>query len=382
MNFQPLKDFLDGYLAMLGIPGSDTVIYRNHEEIFRYQSGYDDIYLATPVKPDAFYNVYSCSKVATAVAMTQLIERGEIVVSDPLYAYFPEYRNVFVKVKDEAGNTVDFRKPSRPILIKDLLTMSSGINYNLASASIRSVIESTEGRAPTLDVISAIADEPLECDPGERFVYGLSTDVLGGIVEVVSGMRFGDYMRQNIFEPLMMNETYYHSTPDMASRFATHYNYDSKTRTANKIDFTDVKFRFGTEYDSAGAGVISTVSDYILLADALAAGGVGKSGERILSKHGVRLMSTNMLTPKQMLGLDGPQNDGYGYGYCVRVNMYPEDIGSIAPVGEFGWDGAKLCYMSSHMESGISVFHAEHMGAFHSIVLPRLRNLIYSCIGE
>ena len=96
MNFQPLKDFMDNYLSMLGVPGSDIVIYKNHEELFRYQSGFDSLKEGTPVRPDALYHMYSCTKVATCVAATQLIERGEILASDPVYAYFPEYADINV----------------------------------------------------------------------------------------------------------------------------------------------------------------------------------------------------------------------------------------------------------------------------------------------
>ena len=100
MNFQPLKDFLDYYLPMLGVPGSDTIIYKDHKEIFRYQSGFDSLRFRSPVRPDALYNIYSCTKVATVVAIMQLVERGEILVTDPLYAFIPEFRDARVAVKD------------------------------------------------------------------------------------------------------------------------------------------------------------------------------------------------------------------------------------------------------------------------------------------
>ena len=107
MNFQPLRDFLDQYLPMLGVPGSDTVIYKDHKEIFRHTSGYDDIVNKTPLRKDAIYNIYSCTKVATGVAALQLIEKGEILLSDPVYAYIPEFRELTVEIKDESGNVTE-----------------------------------------------------------------------------------------------------------------------------------------------------------------------------------------------------------------------------------------------------------------------------------
>ncbi len=382
MNFQPLKDFLDYYLQNLSVPGSDTVIYRDHEEIFRYQSGFDDIRSRTPVRADALYNIYSCSKVATGVAATQLIERGEIAVTDPLYAYFPEFRDIEVAVKDYEGNIIGTRRAEKPILIKHLLTMTSGMGYNWNETSISDAISRSGGRAPTLDICRAIAGVPLNFEPGTEYRYSYSLDVMAGVIELVSGTRFSEYMRDNVFDPLGMKDTGYHIPTEKAHRMATQYEYDSVRRSAAVIPSDSNVHRLGPDFDGGGAGIVSTVDDYILLADALACGGVGRNGNRILSTYGVRLMSTNTFDENKLASFHTTFNTGYGYGYGVRVNMNPEMIGNIAPVGEFGWDGAKLCYLSADPASRVSVFHAEHMGGVHNIVVPRLRNLIYSCIGE
>lgn len=378
MNFEPLKDFLDYYLPMLGIPGSDTVIYKDHKEIFRHTAGKDSLRLGTHLQSNALYNLYSCTKVATVVAATQLIERGELVVSDPVYAYFPEYRNLTVKVKDSMGKVIGIKPAERTMTVGQLLTMTSGLNYNLESDSIKRVVRETDGRAPTLDVCRALASEPLEFEPGEDYLYSLSLDVMGGIIELVSGCPLSEYMANNIFLPLGMKDTGFSS--DKTERFATHYNYNAESGEAEEIPFDMVPYRFGTEYESAGAGLISSVDDYILLADALANGGVGKSGNRILSNYGIELMRANKLNEKQLNSFAVRHNTGYGYGYGVRVNMKPELAGNVAPRGDFGWDGAKLCYFSAEPESRVALFHAEHMGGLHNVVIPRLRNLVYSCL--
>ena len=130
MNFEPLKDFLDNCLPMLGVPGSDTVIYKGRNEVFRYQSGYENLSKKTPVNPYALYHMYSVTKVATAVAAAQLIERGEIMITDPVRAYFPEYKNLTVKVKNPDG-TEEIRAAKTPLLIKHLLSMTGGFDYSL-----------------------------------------------------------------------------------------------------------------------------------------------------------------------------------------------------------------------------------------------------------
>lgn len=381
MNFEPLKNFLDTCLPMLGIPGSDTVVYRGREEVFRYQSGYNDVELKTPVRPDAIYHMYSITKVSTCVAATQLIERGEIMITDPVSAYFPEFKNIQVKVKREDG-TEEIRPAKNPLLIKHLLSMSSGLDYNLGRPGIKKVFEKTGGRCPTLDIVRALAEDPFIFDPGEDYTYSLSLDVIGGLVELVSGMKLSEYMKENIFDPLGMKDTSFTLDEAKADRLAVQYKYNSSTRTREVMGKYENPFRFGTEYESGGAGLYSTVDDQILLADALTHLGLGKSGNRILSEAATNLMRTNILSEKgfNTFNRRTSQCVGYGYGFGVRTNMYPERSGNLAAKGEFGWDGARLSYISSSPESKISVFHAEHMGSFHGTVIPRLRNIICACM--
>lgn len=380
MNFEPVKEFLDTCLPMLGIPGSDTIIYKGHEEVFRYQSGYDNIDLRTPVRPDALYHMYSVTKVSTCVAATQLIERGEIMITDPVSAYFPEYKNITVRVKNPDGTT-EIRAAKKPLLVKHLLSMTGGLDYDLNRSGIRRVKENTDGRCPTLDIVRALAEDPFIFDPGENYQYSLCLDVVGGLVELVSGKKLGDYMKENIFEPLGMKNTSFGLTDSKLARLATQYLYDENTKMPREVAKDYNPYVFGSEYDSGGAGLISTVEDQILLADALTHLGMGKSGNRILSSYGTNLMRTNILNDIQRSTFNNAvQAKGYGYGYGVRTNMHPEEGGNLMPVGEFGWDGARLSYISSCPESGISIFHAEHMGRFHGTVIPRLRNVIYSCM--
>ena len=381
MNFQPLKDFLDFYLPMLGIPGSDTVIYRNHEEIFRYQSGFDSLRFRTPVRANALYHMYSITKVSTAVAATQLIEKGEILPTDPLYAYFPEYRNIKVKRTNPDGS-VDILPAKNTLLVQHILTMTAGIDYNLERPGMLRAKERTLGRCPTLEMVRAMAEDPFDFEPGEKFQYSLCLDIVGGLVELVSGMSLGEYMRKNIFEPLGMSRTSFGMTEEKRNMLATQYEYDSINKRAVEIPVDRNNFNFGPDYESGGAGLLSCVDDQILLADALANGGVGKNGNRILSRFGVDLMRANALDERLLPTFTCDQCKGYGYGYAVRTNINPGMYGNLAPVGEFGWDGARLSYMSCDPENRLALFHAEHMGGLHSIVLPRLRNIVYSCLGE
>ena len=379
MNFQPLKDFMDNYLPMLGVPGRDIVIYKDHEEVFRYQSGYDSLKYGTPVNPNALYNMYSCTKVATCVAATQLIERGEILATDPVFAYFPEYADIKVK-HTLADGSVEIRPAEKVLTIEHLLTMTGGLDYDLNRPGIKRVIKETDGRAPTLDIVRALAEDPFLFEPGTNYKYSLCLDVIGGLVELVSGMPLGDYFKKNIFDPLGMSDTSFGITEEKLSRMATQYNYEAGTVT--EIPKEQNPFNLGTEYQSGGAGLISSVKDQILFADALANFGVGKNGNRILSKAGVQLMSANHLSGVCLATFraDLAQCRGYGYGYGVRSNMEPAPYGNLAPVGEFGWDGAKGSYFSADPKNRVAIFYAEHMGGLHPVILPRLRNIICSCL--
>lgn len=381
MNFEKLNDFLDYYLPMAGVLGSDTVIYKNHQPIYRHSTGYDNIILKTPVRENAMYNIYSCTKVLAGVAAAQLVERGEILVTDPVYAYFPEYANLMIKVKDENGNVIGEREADETLLIKHLLTMTSGLDYDLDRTAVKRVIEDTDGRAPTLDVCRAFASDPFDFEPGTKYQYGLSLDLMGGIVELVSGMPLCDYIKENIFTPLGMNETSFRPDLTKRDRFATQYTKNSETKKPEIVPFEFNRFRFGTEYDSLGAGIVSTVDDYILLMDALANGGVGRTGERILSESAVNLIRTNMLEEKiRKEAFANTQCVGYGYGFGMRNCMDRAEAGNLATIGSFGWDGWKGCLAIADPEKRISVFHAEHMDGNHVFVLPRLRNAIYSCL--
>lgn len=382
MNFEPLKEFMDNYLAMLGVPGSDISIYRNHEEIFRYQSGFDNLELGTPVRSDALYHIFSCTKVSTCVAATQLIERGEILASDPVYAYLPEYRNITVKHARPDGS-FDVRPAKNVLTIKHLLTMTGGLDYDTQRPALLRAIEETGGRAPTIEIANALARDPLNFEPGTKYMYSLGLDVMGAIIEIVSGMSLEDYMQENIFKPLGMKDTSFLKNDERIARLATQYEFNAETGTPVEIQKDSNWLVFGTEFYSGGAGLISSVEDYVLLADALSHYGVGKTGNRILSRYGVELMRTNQFSD-ELLKEYATNNhlSGYGYGYGVRTNMNPGAHGNLSPVGEFGWDGARGAYFSSDPTNKISFFYAQHMGGLSAIINPKLRNVVYSCIGE
>lgn len=386
MNFKRLEEYLDRLNRRDNIdggtaPGSNTVIYMNHKRVFSYSTGYDDIEAGTRTSPDKMYNLYSCSKITTAVAAMQLIERGLISVYDPVAKYIPAFANVKVGVWED-GRLVGTRAPKTTMLIRHLLTMTSGMTYNIHSDAIERVIRETDGRAPTLLVCDAMAEEPLIFDPGERYQYSESLDVMGGVIEVATGMKFSEYVQQNIFDPLGMTETTYHPDYTKPERHSTQYGYDPKTKKITKNELTYNPHRLGTEYDGGGAGISSTTNDYVLLLDALANGGVGANGARILTEAAIDVMRTPMVDSPQFLEPINRCCLGYNYCYGVRVCVGRGISANLAPIGEFGWDGWKMCLAMIDPENRLAVFHTEHLGGFHSEIIPKLRNIVYYCLGQ
>lgn len=380
MDFQPLVRFLDNYLPMLGIPGADTSVYLGREEVFRYQSGYDSPERGTPVRPDALYNIYSCSKPATMCALLSLMERGEISITDPVYAYLPEFRDLTYRVKKEDG-TYDIAPCKNVMTVRQLMNMTSGLDYNLDTPAIREVKARTDGRCPTVEIASALARSPLSFEPGTDFQYSLGHDVIGAIVEVVSGKRFGDYMKEAVFDPIGMRDTSFDPPESEAYRFAT--QYELLDGRAVEVPFRYNHLRPGPDYESGGAGIITTVADYALFTDTLTHMGLAKNGNRILAPSSIDLLRTNTLVgrPMETYTRWGVLRLGYGYGLGVRVNMEPALAGNPAAVGEFGWDGYKLSYLSADPKNEVSIFHAEHLGHYNSLVIPRLRSVVYACLG-
>ncbi|MBE7022460.1 MAG: beta-lactamase family protein [Ruminococcaceae bacterium] len=373
MNFQRLTDFLNN-IPKLGVPGTDCIIYHRQQEVYRHQSGYYDITEKIPMKPDVLYNLYSASKVVTCAAALTLVEKGEFLLTDPLWEYIPEFKTMYIK---ENGTV---RRAEREILIRDLFTMTAGLNYDIRCASIMRIKKETDHRCPTLEVVRALAEEPLSFEPGERWQYSLCHDVLGGLIEVVSGMTLGAYCQKALFEPLGMHSTAYLPDGDMEKRLAPLYMYNQEKKQAERISPVNV-YRFGSEYESGGAGLISSAEDYIKFAVAMAGGGKAASGESVISRHSIDLMRTNHLPKDVMHTFDWPQMKGYGYGLGVRTMVDKASGGSVGSVGEFGWGGAAGAYVLMDPEQELAVFYVQHMlDSMEPYIHPRLRNIIYTCL--
>ena len=376
MDFSPLTTFMDSLIER-GIPGCDIIIQQDHKTLFRYMTGCRDREAGLKMRGDEMYFMYSVSKPVTVTAALQLLEKGLFLLTDPVSDYLPEYRDLTVRQADGS-----VRPAAQPMLIRHLFSMTAGLDYDLNKPEIRRALDEKGDRCTTRDIVRAIASSPLVFEPGTHWNYSLCHDVLAGLVEVVSGIRFADYVRKNIFEPLGMSKSAYHRAPDSDQDYAALYIYDDEQRAARRLPLK-CDYIFSDLYDSGGAGMVSCVDDYALFADALACGGVGRSGARILGQPAIDLMRENQLGPAQMADFNWVQLTGYGYGLGVRTAISRAPGGLLGPVGEFGWSGAAGAYLMLDPERRLSVYYGQHMrNSMEPYVHPRIRNIVYSVLAR
>lgn len=384
MNFEYMKNFMDSLTEWI-IPGNSVVIYKDGKKVFEYSSGYSDLEKKIKKTGEEQLYIYSCSKVATVTAALQLYEQGKFLLSDPLYEYLPEFKKMYVKDGDR------IKAAENPITIRDLFTMTAGLSYATNTPAFEKARKLTDGKMDTRTVIKCLAEEPLLFEPGARWNYSLCHDVLAVLAEVVSGMRFSEYMKKYIFEPLDMNNSYYHTQNDVI--ISPQYIYEIQD-TKNIVELQQkehtsgvVKRAYGNElvfgenYDSGGAGIITTVDDYAKFAAALANSGTGLNNNRILSSATVKLMKTNQLNEAQRKTMNWRRLRGYGYGLGVRTLIDKAESGSNSSIGEIGWGGAAGATIIADTEEKVALFYAHHMlNPQEEYYQPRLRNVLYSCL--
>ena len=372
MNFSKLTEYLDT-LQDVRVPGCDLVIYKDHKEIYRHQAGFRDKDGTQPMQGDEVYCLYSMSKVFTTCAAMQLIECGKFSLDDPVYWYLPAYKNLMVK---KNGNVVP---AGRTMTIRHLMSMQSGLDYELDTPAIRRVLAETDGQASTRQLVDAFIEKPLQFEPGTDFMYSLSHDVLAAVMEVAAGQSFGEYLKEHIFEPLGLKTVGFSLKEEDRNRLCAQYEYAGEEMPLKVLPPDVTNYRLSDRYESGGAGLISNVQDYITFVDALACDGTSASGTKILSPEMIQLWSANQLGTASRRTFDAWLRQGYSYGLGVRTRV---DLtkGGLGSVGEFGWDGAAggwgMIDPYRHV-SAVYLMHVKNYAYNYDVIHPRLRNLIY-----
>lgn len=375
MNFQKLTDYINN-IDLDVIPGCDCAVFYGHEPVFRYMRGYSDADKTKPVSERDVYWMYSCTKIMTVTAAMHLVETGKLKLSDPVSRYLPAYKNLTVQTADGVA-------PAKNVMtVRDLFSMTAGLDYDLDRPELKSARENTENPATTQEIASLIARKPLLYEPSTFYGYSLAHDVLAAVCEVASGMQWGEYLKSYMFEPLGMTDTGFIMTDEKRERLSTQYWYNYDTGKA-QIAHQDNYYAITSKHESGGAGIISTVNDYGKLADALCNDGVSRGGYRLLTHASIEELKTCRLSPAALDEFTNRQKAGYGYALGVRTLLDPEKASARSPRGEFGWDSAGGAYMMIDTKNRIGVFYCQHVlgcGPAYERVHPDIRDIVYECL--
>lgn len=368
------------------IAGANIMVLHKGKEIFFDCYGYADKENKIPVKRDTIFRMFSMSKPITAVAAMILVERGEMDVRDAVSKYLPAFANQKVWCD---GKEVPAQ---RDITVWDCLNMTTGIPYPDVSFEsgrqmdvlFKELIARRENGevVTTMDYVNRIAEIPLAFQPGERWMYGLSADILGAVIEVVSGKKYSKFLQDEIFLPLGMKDTGFYVPTDKEWRFAKNYDMVDGELVPFTRSHLGEYYKQDVAFESGGAGMVSTIEDYSHFVQMLVNSGTYK-GVRILGRKTVDFMAQNHLRPEQMGALNWDSNLGCGYGCLMRVLINQSTAGTNGSLGEFGWDGWTGNYMTVDRSEELGILYfIQRCGAGFTPTMRKLRSVIYGSLEE
>jgi CubicO group peptidase (beta-lactamase class C family) len=375
------------------ISGVVTLVSRRGQLIHADALGFQDVESQTPMRRDTIFRIASMTKPITSVAVLMLVEEGEIGLEESVEPWLPELASPPV-LRDPAGALARVTPAPRGITVRDLLTHRSGLAYAFTSAGPLSKSLTAGGLLGSSSTISPdewmkrLGKLPLAYAPGARWHYGLSTDVLGVLVERVARVPFAEFLRTRIFEPLGMRDTGFEVPPEKLGRLATLYALDPKTGKVTVMDRPpESSFAKAPGFASGGGGLVSTADDYLRFGRML----LGKGeldGVRLLSPRMVERMTTDHLTPEQrkiqFLGRDFWAGQGFGLGVSV-VDDPTRAIGSeLVSKGTHGWGGAHgTWYFVDPEEELVAVMMIQLFGGGQLVpMIPAFESAIYQAIEE
>ena len=379
------------YIAPGKIAGCLTVVARDGRVAWASALGERDKARKLPMTEDTIFRIYSMSKPITSVAIMSLYEEGHFQLDDPVAKFIPQWRNLSVY---KGGNhPLWLTEPcARQMTIRDLLMHSSGLTYgflertNLDAAYRKLGVGGPDGTLR--DMIDQLAELPLEFSPGTRWNYSVATDVLGYLVEVISGQRFDRFLEQRIFAPLGMVDTGFTVPDAKAPRFAACYNRGADKGLALQDDPQSSAYRTPRTFFSGGGGLTSTAADYLRFAQMLLNGGL-LDGTRILGPRTLALMTTNHLPGNQDLAalatgaFSETTYDGTGFGLGFSVVLDPVKAHTTSSIGEFGWGGmASTVFWVDPAEALVVLFMTQFTPSGTFNFRGQLRSIVYGAIVD
>lgn len=371
------------------LKGNSIKIIQKNQEYFTKAYGVD--------REDSIYRIFSMTKPIIAVGIMILMERGMLELGEAVSKYFPGFSNQ--KVWNN-GTLLDVK---REVTIRDLLNMTSGIPYvgttNESEKRIGIILQDilhklANGKKPELEEFcNQIGQVPLVFQPGERWYYGYSADILGGIIQVVSKKSLGTFLKEEIFEPLGMEDTGFMIDVSKKERLAMCFTEEQQTedaftqkvslREATKKELLALALGEATEepiLESGGGGLYSTLEDYSKFATMLLKkGALGEN--QILGRKTVEFMTSNQMTPVQKESIFMKSIVGYGYGNLLRIMIDKGEAVSNGSIGEYGWDGmAGTYFMVDPQEELILVYMQQNIKGGSKPLRRKMRQIVYGAL--
>lgn len=355
-----LESFVEG-----GLPGCGMIVRQRGKILYERYAGCADIEGKVPVSADSIFRQASMSKIPLYVTVMKLFEEGRFLLSDPIEKYLPEWSHMRKYIRHPNGS-VDIAPVSRPITIRDTLSMTCGMPYCNSSAptddlTMRSMQECmkplwAKGYFTLQEHLAAMSGAVLACDPGERWIYGFSSELAAGLVEKVCGAGIDEVFHELLFKPLDMTNTASRFFGDTQSRMVKLYAFDEQHQPKELDMPMDRKHLPGAEHEAGWARLFSTVEDYSHLLSMLACGGQWE-GKRILGRRTIDLMRTSGLMPTQREGLMDAYNGGYSYGLGVRTLVDQAAGNHNGSLGAFGWTGGFGTWCEADPEEELAIVY-------------------------
>ena len=377
-----LGTVLEGYVTSGSLPGAVVMVLRDGAVAYEKAVGYSDAVAGTPLATDAIFRIASQTKAIVSVAVMMLQEDGALLIGDRLGQHLPAFDSTTVAVPREDGG-YDVVPANRPVTIRDLLTHTAGIGYGYGPGGDRWAEAGITGwyfahrDEPVRATIDRMGALPFQAHPGERFVYGYATDILGALVEEVSGQTLDDFLRSRIFEPLDMRDTHFYLPPGKESRLAAVHGHNREGDLILSPEGpgmnTQGEYVNGPRQSfSGGAGLLSTARDYARFLQMMLDGGT-LGDAHILSPASVALMTANHVGD-----LMGGAN-GFGLGFQVRLDLGA--AGQPGSVGDYGWGGAyHTTYWVDPAERMVVVYFTQ-ISSFRPVDdHAKLRSVLYGAL--
>lgn len=388
-KLERLQELLQEMVSTGFISGVNCLVLQDGREQCYYEAGLRDIAGSLPMTRDTIFRMYSMTKPITSAAVMMLLEEGKIDLLDPVSKFLSGFQNQHVIVN---GMPVPV---NHPVTIQNLLNMTSGLVYigegNPAEVRTEALLEEVKDKLlsehplSTLEIMNRLGQIPLAFFPGERWQYGMSADVLGAVIEVVSGMPFGEFLSERIFKPLSMKDTGFYVPAKKQNRLAKVYQETGNGLEECHISHLGIQNRMALPpaYESGGAGLVSTIDDYARFTQMLLNGGT-YDGVTLLSPQTTAFMTTAHLTPAQQEYVDTWESlPGYTYANLLRIMKDPEAAVSISSKGEYGWDGWLGTYMMNdpaHKLTFLIMHQKTDSGT--TAYTRRMRNVLFSALEE